>query len=80
MIVKGYDVPRIFYSPDHSVVATPDMPDLRSTLLWDPDVSIIDNGTIDYYNADIKGNVMIVVEGISSGGVPVSGKLEYKVE
>jgi len=79
-IVKGYDVPRIFYSPDHSSVSTPEMPDLRSTLLWDPDVTIIDNVTIDYYNADIKGNVMIVVEGITSNGIPVTGKLEYTVQ
>lgn len=79
-IVKGYDVPRVFYSPDHSSVSTPDMPDLRSTLLWDPDITLIDNSTIDYYNADIKGNVMIVVEGITLDGIPVTGKLEYKVQ
>lgn len=79
-IVKGYDVPRIFYSPDYSSASTPNLPDVRSTLFWNPDVTVIDNGTIDYYNADNKGNVMIVVEGITPDGIPVTGKLEYKVE
>jgi hypothetical protein len=48
--------------------------------LWNPDIAIIENDTIDYYNADIKGNVMIVVEGITSNGIPVTGKLEYTVQ
>ena len=79
-IIKGYDVPKIFYSPDYSSASTPGMPDLRSTLIWNPDVTVIENASIDYYNADNKGNVMIVVEGITSDGIPVTGKIEYKVE
>jgi hypothetical protein len=79
MLVKGYDVPRIFYSPDYSPASTPDLPDVRSTLFWNPDVALIDNETIDYYNADIKGNVMIIVEGISSDGIPVTGRVKYEV-
>ncbi|HAM10540.1 MAG TPA: hypothetical protein DCP74_09775 [Bacteroidales bacterium] len=79
-IVKGYDAPRIFYSPDYSSASTPDLPDVRSTLFWNPDVTVIDNETIDYYNADNKGNVMIIIEGITSDGIPVTGKSEYKVE
>jgi hypothetical protein len=73
-------VPRIFYSPDYSSISTPSMPDLRSRLLWNPDITVNDNGTIDYYNADNKGNIMITVEGSTSDGIPVTGKLEYKVE
>jgi hypothetical protein len=80
MIVKGFDVPRIFYSPDYSSVSASDMPDMRSTLFWKPDLTVTDNGTIEYYNADNKGNVTIRIEGITSGGIPVTGKLEYKVE
>ena len=79
-IVKGYDAPRIFYSPDYSSASTPDLPDVRSTLFWNPDVTVIDNETIDYYNADNKGNVMIIIECITSDGIPVTGKSEYKVE
>lgn len=79
-IVKGYDVPRIFYSPDYSSVSTTGIADVRSTLLWNPGITVIDTSTIHYYNADNKGNVMIVIEGITSDGIPVTGKLEYKVE
>lgn len=78
-IVKGYDVPRIFYSPDYTSASTPYMPDMRSTLFWNPDVTLIDNETIEYYNADNKGNVMIVVEGITSDGIPVTGSVKYEV-
>ncbi|MBK9391600.1 MAG: hypothetical protein IPN68_15980 [Bacteroidetes bacterium] len=79
-IVKGYDVPRIFYSPDYSSPSVPGIPDLRSTLLWDPDINFFENAVVDFYNADNKGNVILIVEGITSGGIPVTGKLEYKVE
>jgi len=79
-IAKGYDVPRIFYSPDYSSPSVPGIPDLRSTLLWDPDINFFENAVIDFYNTDNKGNVILMVEGITSGGIPVTGKLEYKVE
>ena len=80
-IVKGYDAPRIFYSPDYSVLSeSAYLPDRRATLFWDPDITIIDKDTIEYYSADNEGNVMIIIEGITSEGIPVTGKLEYKVE
>ena len=80
-MVNGYDAPRIFYSPDYSALSESQyLPDLRSTIFWEPDIAVIDNGTIYYYNADNKGNVIIMVEGITSDGIPITGKLEYKVE
>jgi len=81
-IVRGFDAPRIFYSPDYSVVSEQTyLPDLRTTLKWDPDV-IISPGketVVSYYNNDKQGVVKVAVEGITTGGVPVTGSVEYEV-
>ena len=82
-IIKGYDAPRIFYSPDHSSRSDPeDMPDLRSTLFWEPNITIVNNEDfiLDYSNADNSAKVQIIIEGITSTGIPVSVKKEYIVE
>jgi hypothetical protein len=82
-IISGFDAPRIFYSPDHSSEsASGDMPDLRSTLFWEPDIVV--NGKesykLRYYNADNPATIVITVEGITSTGIPVSGRTEYIIE
>jgi len=80
--VKGFDAPRIFYSPDYSVISEQTfLPDLRTTLKWDPDV-VVSPGketVISFYNNDKQGVVKVVVEGITTGGVPVTGSVEYEV-
>jgi hypothetical protein len=81
--VKGFDAPRIFYSPDYSVVSEQTyLPDLRTTLKWDPDV-VVSPGkeiVISFYNNDKQGVVKVVVEGLTTGGVPVTGSVEYEVK
>jgi hypothetical protein len=80
--ISGYDVPRIFYSPKHwSRLQTDYRPDLRSTLYWFPDIKVIANNdyVLKYYNADISATYQINVEGITSRGIPVTGKVEYEV-
>jgi len=82
-IIKGYDVPRIFYSPDHSSGSdSQKMPDLRSTLFWEPDITVTNNEDfyLNYFNSDNSGTVKIIVEGITSTGIPVTGKVEYVIE
>lgn len=80
--VKGFDAPRIFYSPDYSVVSEQTyLPDLRTTLKWDPDI-VISPGketVISFYNNDKQGVVKVVVEGLTTGGIPVTGSVEYEV-
>jgi hypothetical protein len=81
--ISGYDAPRIFYSPKHSSALQSDYrPDLRSTLYWFPDIKVITNKDYElkYYNADISSTYNIIVEGITSGGIPVTGKIEYEVK
>jgi hypothetical protein len=81
-MVKGYDAPRIFYSPDYSVLSEQTyLPDLRTTLKWDPDV-VVSPGretVLSFYNNDKQGVVRVVVEGITTGGIPVTTNVEYEV-
>jgi len=80
--ISGYDAPRIFYSPKHiTSQQTGDMPDLRSTLYWFPNIEVETNKDylLKYFNAEISSTYRIIVEGITSSGIPVTGKIEYEV-
>ena len=81
--ISGYNAPRIFFSPQH----VPDSestykPDLRNTLYWDPDINIEGNkeAVLNYYNDDNQARVIIIGEGITSSGIPVTGRMEYEVK
>lgn len=81
--ISGYDAPRIFYSPKHSTTKQNGyMPDLRSTLYWLPDIKVVTNQDylVKYFNADVSSTYKITVEGITSDGIPVTGKAEYEVK
>jgi hypothetical protein len=80
--ISGYDAPRIFYSPRHDSSLQKDYkPDQRSTLYWFPDIEVVTNQDylLKYFNADISSTYNIIVEGITSSGIPVTGKIEYEV-
>jgi hypothetical protein len=68
----GYQKPVAFYAPKYD---TPDavrseMPDLRSTIFWKPDVIFSPDGKAetDFYTADSSTTYSIVIEGILSNG------------
>ncbi|MEI6049689.1 MAG: TonB-dependent receptor plug domain-containing protein [Bacteroidota bacterium] len=80
--ISGYSISRIFYSPHHLPDSNSDFkPDLRSTLYWKPDINL--EGTneviLNYYNGDNSSLIRIIAEGITSTGIPVTGKAEYEV-
>ena len=76
--LKGFDVPRFFYSPDYENQSqNVSGPDLRSTLFWKPDINL-ERGTemsLEFYNNDEKGVIQITVEGITKEGIPIAGKV-----
>ena len=78
---SGYDSPRIFYSPRHDPATPSYSPDLRTTLLWKPDISLQTGKELllNYYNTDNSSTIRIIVEGITSTGIPVTGTAEYQV-
>ena len=80
---QGYNASRVFYSPQHSSDSNSAYdPDLRSTLLWEPDINLEGNKEVilKYYNGDNSSIVKIIAEGITSNGVPITGKAEYEVK
>jgi uncharacterized protein (DUF433 family) len=80
---SGFSEPRIFYSPKHHTKLESDYkPDLRTTLYWEPNIKVENNkdALVNYYNADNPSKVKVIVEGITTGGIPVSGKTEYEVK
>ncbi|TSD67050.1 TonB-dependent receptor [Inquilinus sp. KBS0705] len=68
---NGFYKAREFYSPKYDVAkATQQGPDLRSTIYWKPDVITDKDGkaSIEFFNADGKGNYRVVIEGIDADG------------
>lgn len=80
--VTGYNASRIFYSPQHlSDSDSAFNPDLRTTLLWKPDINLEGNKIIllNYFNGDNSSSFRIIAEGITTSGLPVTGAAEYEV-
>jgi len=80
---SGFSEPRIFYSPKHHTKLESDYkPDLRTTLFWEPNIKVENNKEVllNYYNADNPSKVKVIVEGITTNGIPVTGKTEYEVK
>ena len=81
-ILSGFSEPRIFYSPKHHNKLESDYkPDLRTTMFWEPNIKVENNKSIflNYYNSDNPSRVKVIVEGITTTGIPVTGKTEYTV-
>ena len=81
--ISGYNALRIFYSPQHLPDSTSVLnPDLRSTLYWNPVINL--EGTneviLNYYNGDNSSMIRIIAEGITTTGIPVTGKAKYEVK
>jgi hypothetical protein len=69
--IPGYTVTREFYSPDYLINPETDADDIRTTLLWNP--NLIGDGirtrfSIPFYNSDLTHRFRIVLEGFSSDG------------
>ncbi len=82
-IISGYDAPRIFYSPRHKLsTVSASEPDLRTTLFWEPNISIQSNEKLflNYFNADNPSMIRVTGEGITTTGIPITFMTEYKVE
>ena len=80
---SGFNEPRIFYSPRHHTKLESDYkPDLRTTLFLEPNIKVENNKEVllNYYNSDNASKVEVIVEGITTGGIPVTDKTEYEVK
>lgn len=70
-IVKGYDLPKQFTSPDYTKKENLQQQDRRITLYWNPYLTTeADKKTIkiEYYNNDISKRLLLTIEGINEEG------------
>ncbi len=77
----GYYQAREFYCPDYelSPVTNP-KPDYRTTLFWDPDISITDRSAeIRFFTGDQPGTYLIWIEGLTEDGVPFTQRQTFSV-
>jgi hypothetical protein len=69
--VLGYSVIREFYSPDYLINPEPESEDVRTTLYWNPNLTV-DKGktsfTIPFYNSDVTHEFRIILEGLNEDG------------
>jgi hypothetical protein len=80
---KGFNKVREFYSPRYDKPGNADkLPDLRSTIYWNPYLKTDVNGktVFNYFNADGPGNYKVIVEGINAAGELGRQVYRYSVE
>jgi len=71
---------RKFYAPEYNKLTGPPthLPDFRNLLYWQPDITLKNRDTskINFHTSDVKGHYAVVVQGISSKGIPIV-KISY---
>ncbi|RZK79902.1 MAG: hypothetical protein EOO92_08510, partial [Pedobacter sp.] len=80
---KGFNKAREYYAPRYDRPGSGNaLPDLRSTIHWNPNVKTYSTGktTFDYFNADGPGNYKVIIEGINAEGEIGRAVYRYKVE
>jgi hypothetical protein len=82
-IVFGYSPVRQFYSPDYaSTVSDNEKKDLRTTLLWKPNVSTgkeVNKVLLSFYNSDVYSkSLRVIVEGMTKDGRLTHDEQEIK--
>jgi len=71
---EGLQQQREFYSPEYSAESEQQthMPDFRNVLFWAPQIKTGTDGKsqLKFYTSDLKGKFAVVVQGLSSEGLP----------
>ncbi|GHE47532.1 carboxypeptidase-like regulatory domain-containing protein [Sphingobacterium griseoflavum] len=70
MIPLGYVKERQFYAPKYETPDSKNTNDYRTTVYWNPEVTLDDAGnvTLNFFNADGNGQYKVVVEGQDQAG------------
>lgn len=80
--VIGYHLAKEFAIIDAPSTDTNFRPDIRSTLHWNPKISLSNKRTTkeSFTTSDTAGEYIIVAQGIRKNGVPLFGSLVFNVE
>ncbi|HEY1112080.1 MAG TPA: hypothetical protein VGE66_00905 [Chitinophagaceae bacterium] len=80
---EGLQLQREFYAPAYETPAqlASRIPDLRTTLLWKPDISTGDQGStaLSFYTSDGKGRYLGVLQGLDKEGRPAATTFTFTV-
>lgn len=83
-IISGFTPKREFYAPKHKDLTREDwnIPDLRSVVHWEPNVTtdLEGNAQVEFYNDDNTGDMLVIVEGITSDGKIGYYETTYRVD
>jgi hypothetical protein len=81
--IKKFAIAKEFYNPvyDTEEKRRSSIPDLRKTILWEPELQFEENGTaeIKFYNGDRYTRIKCILEGITEEGIPVHAEHFYEV-
>ena len=82
--VKGYNIPREFFSPDYENHQSVDdsSTDYRNALYWKPDVITNEKGDafIKFYSSDISSGFIGVIEGVDGSGLLGHQDFQFNVK
>ncbi|MEW4925429.1 Plug domain-containing protein [Algibacter sp. 2305UL17-15] len=80
---KGFYTAKKFYAPDHlSGFEEATKPDIRTTLHWEPKITINNEGgqDISFFTSDSKSDYLIEIEGVSQSGIPLHAVSTFNVD
>jgi hypothetical protein len=80
---RAADQVNYFTSPVYSAqdLKQSRIPDFRNTLYWNPSVKTVDGkATLEFWSSDFPSGYEINIQGVTSGGKPVSYKKRIKTE
>lgn len=81
--IPGFYKTREFYRPNYNATKKEhEKPDYSTTLFWEPDISLDENGSssVDFFTGDSSGSYKVKVEGMTNDGRPISGFYNIDVE
>jgi len=83
--IPVFAVSREFYTPKYKGTISEDewaVPDTRSIIYWNPNVVTDKKGkaSLNYFNSDVTGDMLVVVEGINAKGEVGYKVVEYNVK
>ncbi len=73
----GFYQAREFYSPDYSVAPNEEVVDYRTTLFWEAKKA---GNSLEFFTGDKAGKYSVRVEGITTDGIPFTGRSQIRVE
>ncbi|AFK02145.1 TonB-dependent receptor plug [Emticicia oligotrophica DSM 17448] len=80
--IAGYYPTKEFYAPKYDeILPEHARPDFRSTIYWAPKIRTNANGKaqISYFNSDATSKVNVLLQGISTSGIPIVAKHTYEL-